>query len=145
MHKWFEAVIKYEKTVEEGKIVKATEKYLVDALSFTEAEARMTEEMKPFISGEFLVYNLSPKSINEIFWNDEGDKWFRAKVNFITLDKDKGVEKKTANYMMVQATEIKDARENLVQGIQGSMDDYEIESISETKILDVYEYEEKTA
>ena len=89
MHKWFEAVIKYEKTVEEGKIVKATEKYLVDALSFTEAEARMTEEMKLFISGEFLVANLTPKSINEIFWNEEGDKWFRAKVNFITLDEEK--------------------------------------------------------
>ena len=145
MHKWFEAVIKYEKTAEEGKIVKATEKYLVDALSFTEAEARMTEEMKLFISGEFLVANLTPKSINEIFWNDEGDKWFRAKVNFITLDEEKGVEKKTVNYMMVQATEIKDARENLVQGMQGSMADYEIESISETKILDIYKYEEKTA
>ena len=114
-------------------------------MSFTEAEARMTEEMKLFISGEFLVANLTPKSINEIFWNEEGDKWFRAKVNFITLDEEKGVEKKTANYMMVQATEIKDARENLVQGMQGSMADYEIESISETKILDVYEYEEKTA
>lgn len=145
MHNWFEAVIKYEKTAEEGKIVKATEKYLVDALSFTEAEARIIEEMKPFISGDFKVFHLKRAKVNELFWNENGDKWFRAKVNFITLDEEKGVEKKTANYMMVQATDTTTADAFLRKGMQGSMADYEIESISETKILDIYEYEEKTA
>ena len=141
MHYWFESTIKYEKTAEEGKIVKVSEKYLVDALSFTEAEARMNEEMKPFISGEFRVVGLVPKKINEMFYSENGDKWFRAKVNFISLDEEKGIEKKIASYMMVQANDIKEARENLVDGMKDSMADYECESITETKIIDVFRYE----
>lgn len=141
MRYWFESTIKYEKTAEEGKVVKVTEKYLVDALSFTEAEARMTEEMKPFISGEFRLAGLVPKKINEMFYNQTGDKWFRAKVVFISLDEDSGKEKKIASYMMVQASDIKEARENLVEGMKGTMADYEVESLTETKILDVFKYE----
>lgn len=143
MHNWFETTVKFEKTAEDGKIVKVSQKNLVDALSFTEAEARIIEEMKPFVSGEFKVAGIVPKKINEIFYNENGDKWFRAKVNFITLDEEKGVERKTANTMLVQACDIKEAREGLVEGMKGSMADYEVESITETKIVDVFKYEAK--
>jgi len=140
MNNYFEVTVKFEKTAEEGKIVKVTERYLVDALTFSEAEARIIEEMKPFISGEFKVANINPQKYSELFWNENGDKWFKAKVNFIVLDEAKGVEKKNGNYMLVQANDLKEARELLVEGMKGSMADWEIASISETKILDVYKY-----
>lgn len=140
MQKWFECTIKYEKELEEGKIAKITERYLVDALTFTEAEARIIKEMKPFISGEFEVANINPQKYSELFWNEKCDKWFKTKVNFIVLDEEKGVEKKVANYMIVQANDLKEARELLVEGMKGSQADWEIASISETKILDVYKY-----
>ena len=140
MQKWFECTIKYEKQLEEGKVAKTTERYLVDALTFTEAEARIIKEMKPFISGEFEVANINPQKYSELFWNENCDKWFKTKVNFIVLDEEKGVEKKVANYMLVQANDLKEARELLVEGMKGSQADWEIASISETKILDVYKY-----
>jgi hypothetical protein len=140
MHTWFECKIKYEKTAEEGKIVKVSEGYLIDALSFTEAEARIIEEMKPFISGEFQVANIKRAKINEMFFNENGDKWYRAKVNFITLDEEKGVEKRTAVSMMVQASDIHEALKGITEGMKGSMADYEIATITETLIMDVFKY-----
>jgi len=89
MHNWFECKIKYEKTAEEGKIAKVSESYLVDALSFTEAEARIIEEMKPFISGEFEVANIKRLRINEMFFNENSDKWYRSRVNYVTLDEER--------------------------------------------------------
>ena len=141
MHNWYETTVKFEKTAEDGKIVKVSQKNLVDALSFTEAEARIIKEMTPFVNGEFKVAGIVPKKINEIFYNENGDKWFRAKVNFITLDEEKGVERKTPNTMLVQACNIKEAREGLVEGMKGTMADYEVEAITETKIMDVFKYE----
>ena len=109
MNEWFNVKVKYEKTAEEGKIQKISEEYLFDALSFTEAEARVNEELKPFISGEFLTAAIKREKINEMFYNENGDKWYRCKVLFISLDEVKGVEKKTTTTMMVQANDIKDA------------------------------------
>ncbi len=140
MLNWFECKIKYEKTPEEGKIVKVNETYLVDALSFTEAEARINEEMKPFISGEFIVSNIRRARINELFTNENGDKWYRTKVYFISFDEEKGIEKRTACTMMVQANNIKEAWDGLQEGMKGSMADYEVASIVETLILDVYPF-----
>ncbi len=138
MLNWFECKIKYEKTVEEGKIVKVNETYLVDALSFTEAEARINLEMKPFISGEFIVSNIRRARISELFNNENGDKWYRSKLYFITFDEEKGTEKRTAVTMMVQANDIKEAWDGLQEGMKGSMSDYVIASIVETLIIDVY-------
>lgn len=140
MHTWFECKIKYEKTAEEGKIVKVSEGYLVDALTFTEAEERIIEEMTPFISGEFQVANIKRSRINEMFFNENGDKWYRSKVNFITLDEEKGIEKRTGVTMMVQASDIKGALEGITEGMKGTMADYEIASITETLIMDVFKY-----
>lgn len=141
MQNWFEVKIKYEKTAEEGKIVKVTETYLVDALSFMEAETRIIKEMKPFISGEFSVNAIRRAKINELFYNEDGDKWYRARVNFIALDEEKGVEKKTAVTMLVQANDTKEANAGIIEGMKGGMADYEIASVTETSIMDVYKYE----
>lgn len=141
MHTWFECKIKYEKTAEEGKIVKVAESYLVDALSFTEAEARIIEEMKPFISGEFTVSNVRRSRINELFFNEFGDKWYRCKVFFISIDEEKGIEKRIASTMYVQANNILEALEEITAGMKGSLADYAVAAITETMVMDVYKYE----
>lgn len=136
---WFLVKIKYEKTAEEGKIVKVSEQHLIDALTFSEAEARINEEMIPFISGEFITSNISRARINELF-ESSGDKWYKSKVYFISLDEEKGVEKRTATTMLVQADSVKDAWDVLELGLKGTMADYEVAGINETAILDVYKY-----
>ena len=119
------------------------ENYLVDALSFTEAESRIIEEMKPFISGEFSVSGIKRARISELFPSDdeEADKWYRCKVFYLTIDEEKGIEKRTGVTMLVQAADLKGALEGLVKGMETYMGDYEIASIAETTLMDVYPYE----
>ena len=138
MSNWFECKVRYDKLQENGAAKKVTEPYLVDALSFTEAEARITEEQKPFISGEFDVAAVKRSRIDEIAFNDEGDKWYLAKVGFITVDEKSGVEKRTISQILVQASGFKSAFDNLLTHMKGTMADYDIVSISETPLMDVY-------
>jgi hypothetical protein len=140
---WFECKIRYEKTLENGMVKKVTEPYLVDALSFTEAEARIIEEMKPFISGEFTVSDIKRANYSELFFSDEeaADRWFKSKLLFITLDEKSGNEKKVATNVLIQASDLRDAVKKLDEGMKGSMADYEIASMAETAIMDVYRYE----
>lgn len=138
MNNWYECRVKFEKTLENGTQKKVTEVYLVDAMSFTEAENRIIEEMTPFISGEFEVSAVKKDRIAEMFIDPEGDKWYRAKVMFITLDEKSGAEKKAASTMLVQAKDFQMAVKNLEDGMKGTMSDWEINTISETTIMDVY-------
>lgn len=141
MAQWIEVKVRYEKMTESGKTVKVTDPYLVDALTCTEAEARIIEEVTPFISGEYNVLNVGKTKISEIFWNETGDRFYKVKVNFITLDEKTAVEKRSASYILVQASTFADALANFNKGMKGTMSDYEIESIAETKIVDVYRYQ----
>ena len=143
MHTWFECKIRYEKTMENGMVKKVTEPYLVDALSFTEAEARIIEEMKPFISGEFTVSDIKRANYSELFFSEEetADRWFKSKLLFITLDEKSGNEKKVASNVLIQAADLRDAVKKLDEGMKGSMADYQIASMAETAIMDVYRYE----
>ncbi len=140
MHTWFECKVKYERAAEQGTMTKVNESYLVDALSFTEAEAKIVEEIQPFISGEFTVANIKRARISEMFFNENGDKWFRAKVVFISYDEESGKEKNTAVQMMIQADSIQNAMDTLVKGMTGTMADYRVASITETNIVDVFKY-----
>ena len=140
MHNWFQCKVKYEKNAQDGGIVKTSEAYLVDALSFTEAEERINEEMRPFISGEFLVSDIKREKVNELFANEAGDRWYRSKVNFISLDEEKGVEKRIATTMYAQSSSVKDALEVIEKGMKGTLADYEIAAITETNIMDVFPY-----
>lgn len=143
MHNWFECKISYDKQLENGLQKKVTELYLVDALSFTEAEARIIEEMKPYISGEFTISTIKRARINEIFFNDNGDRYFKAKVLFITLDEKKGKEKKTPVYMLAQACDINEAQSVIKKGMEGTLADYDVPDIIETKLMDVFPYDEE--
>ena len=148
MHTWFECKIRYEKVMENGMNKKVTEPYLVDALSFTEAEARIIEEMTPFISGEFTVSDIKRANYSELFPSEEeaADRWFKCKLVFITLDEKSGAEKKTSTQVLVQAADLRDAVKKLDEGMKGTMADYQIASVAETAIIDVYPYsaEERT-
>ena len=139
MATWFECKVKYDKLAENGQQKTVTEPYLVDALSFTEAEARIIEEITPFISGDFKVTAVKRTNTAEIFWDEEGDRWYRVKVNFVTIDEKTAVEKKTANYIMVQDADFKKAFDNFMAGMKGTMSDFEVASITETAIMDVYQ------
>lgn len=141
MSSWFECKVKYDKEAEGGLHKSVSEPYMVDALSFTEAESRILEEMRPYISGEFTVANIKRVRVSELFFDETGDKWYRCKVNFITLDEKSGLEKRTASYMMVQAVDFKTALDNLLKGMKGTMADYEVAAITETAIMDVFRYE----
>lgn len=142
MNNWFESKVTFEKQLENGTQKKVTEIYLLDALSFTEAEARTIEELKPYISGEFSIAAIKRVKLSEIFFNENGDRYFKAKVLFITLDEKSGTEKKTATYMLVQANDIDQAHEVLKKGMEGTMADWECASMTETKIMDVFPYSE---
>lgn len=143
MKTWFECRIRYEKTMADGMNKKVTEPYLVDALSFTEAEARIIEEMAPYISGEFTVRDIKRASYSEIFYTDEvsADRWYKSRLGFVTIDEKKGKEKVSYTNVLVQACDLRDAVKKLDEGMKGSMADYVIKLIQETDIMDVYEYE----
>lgn len=138
MAQWIEVKVRYEKMTESGKTVKVTDPYLVDALTCTEAEARIIEEVTPFISGEYNVLNVGKTKISEIFWDESGDRFYKVKVNFITLDEKTATEKRTATYILVQASNFREAYDNFIDGMKGTMADFEIEAINETKLVDVY-------
>lgn len=143
MHTWFTCKICYEKTLENGMNKKVTEPYLVDALSFTEAEARIIEEMTPYISGEFTVADVTRARYSELFYAEDAsaDRWYKVKLGFVTLDEKSGAEKKTYTNVLVQAADLRDAVKRLDEGMKGSMADYIIVSVAETAIMDVYPYE----
>lgn len=140
MHNWFECKVSYEKMMENGMQKKVTEPYLVDALSFTEAEARIIEEMRPFITGDFTVTDIKRARLSELFFNENGDRFFKIKIYYITLDEKSGAEKKTAAQMLAQACDLKEAIQVLDEGMKGTMSDYTIASVAETQIMDVYPF-----
>lgn len=115
----------------------------MDAVNFTEAEARITEEMTPYIQGDFSVSKATRARITEIFYNENGDRWFKAKVLFIAFDEERGVEKKTPCTMLVQANDLQEALDGINEGMNGSMADYEIYSITNTEIMQVIKYDDK--
>lgn len=142
MNEWFECKIRYEKTMENGLVKKVNEPYLVDALSFTEAEKRILEEIAPFMTGDYQVADIKRANYAELFEtvSDSADKWFRIKLVFITLDEKSGKERKTSQNVLVQAADLRGSIDRLDEGMKGSMMDYTIASVTETAIVDVFRY-----
>lgn len=144
MNYWFECKVSYERQADSMGMKKVSESYLVDALSFTEAEERITKEVRPFVSvGELEVVNIRRARIAELFLNEEAedDRYFRAKVNFITVDEKSGSEKKTSATMIVKSDSLPNAVTELKARLDSQMASYEIAAVSDTQILDVFQYE----
>ena len=144
MNYWFECKVSYERQADSMGIKKVSESYLVDALSFTEAEKRIIKEVRPFVSvGELEVVNIRRARIAELFLNEEAedDRYFRAKVNFITVDEKSGSEKKTSATMIVKSDSLPNAVTELKAQLDSQMASYEIAAVTDTQILDVFQYE----
>ena len=140
MSLWFECKARYEKLQENGAFTKVNEPYLVDALTFTEAESRFIDELIPLISGEFSVSAVKKTKISEIFFNEYSDRYYMVKVNFIVTDEKTGSEKKTPSYILVQALSFEEAYEVFKYRMSDTVADYEIASIAETQIVDVFPF-----
>ena len=142
---WFECKIRYDKVMEDGLQKKVTEAYVVDALSFSEAEERIIEEMSSYISGEFDVADIKIASYKEIFFSDDdmADKWFKAKLQFITIDERTEKEKRSTVNYLVQAGSFGSALKNINEVMGGTMIDYVVASMAETTMMDVFEYKKE--
>ena len=139
---WFECKIRYEKTMEDGLQKKVTEAYVVDALSFSEAEERIIDEMSSYISGEFNVTDIKKAAYDEIFFDDSdlADRWYKAKLQFITIDEKTEKEKRSTVNRLVQAGSFNGAVKNIGDVMGSTMNDYVIASVAETTLMDVFEY-----
>lgn len=137
---WFECKVKYRKIDETGKQKVVTEPYLVDALSFTEAESRINAEMANFISEEFKVVNIKVANFSEIHPFENSDRWFRSKVSLLAYDEESGKERRSNIYLLIQANNVKEAYENTEQVMQNTMGEYSIPAITESPIVDVFPF-----
>lgn len=139
---WFECKVRYEKTQEDGSEKLVNELYVVDALSFTEAEASIIDNMAVYVSGELKIANINPTNYNEIFFSDidDDDLWFKARLAFITIDEKSNNEKRSYVNYLIQAKCIERAKRYVDEVMGKTMIDYELKSLSETKILDVFEH-----
>ena len=139
---WYETKVKYQKTMEDGSEKVVSERYVVDALSFTEAESAIIEEMSVYVSGELKVSNLGKASYNEIFFSDvdDDDKWYKAKLQFITIDEKTEKEKRSNVVYLVQAKSLARALRYVDEVMGKTMIDYDVVGLNETKIFDVFEH-----
>lgn len=137
---WYETSIRYEKTMEDGSQKYVTEKYAVEAVNFTDAEASIVKEMSAYISGDFKILAIQRAPYSEVFFTHDakGERWYRVKVAFVTLDEKSGKEKKSKFVYLMQANSLEAARKNIAEVLDGRMNDYEIASVSETKVLEAY-------
>lgn len=139
MSQWFETKVKYDKTMlDTGAIKSVTEPYLVDALSFTEAEARITKEMSPFVSGELTVTAVRKVRFEDVLYHEGGDRWYKVKINMITIDEKTGAEKRSASFSLVQASEFKLALDYFLEAMKSVLFDFEIVNITEMAYIDVF-------
>ena len=143
MNKWFECKVKYVKTMENGLEKPVTETYLVDALSFTEAEKRFLEEIRPFMSGEFEVTGIKPVKFSDVYYCDleSADKWFKCKITMVTIDEVSAKEKKSSVVILVKAEDVTNAVKNLNKHMEDSIMDYNLASVNESPIVDIFHYE----
>lgn len=137
---WYECKVKYRKLDDTGKQKVVTEPYLVDALSYTEAEKRINEEMTAYISEEFKITAINTVNYAEIHPFENADRWFKSKVSLVAYDEESGKERKTNLFLLIQANDVKEAFDNTIGVMKNTMGDYTIPAISESPIMDVFPY-----
>ncbi len=140
MQTWFECKVKYVKVDDDGRERKVSEVYLVDAVTFTDAETRIIQQMQTMVRGEFIVDNIKKSNIVEIFPHENGEWWFKAKIGIVTIDENAGKEKKINNYFLVAADDIKEALHRLEEGLSYVLVPYQTTSLAVSTIVDVFPY-----
>mgnify|MGYP000002473837 CR=1 FL=1 len=137
---WYECKVKYRKTQETGEQKVVTETYLLDAISYTEAETRINEEMASYTSEEFKITNIKVANFAEIHPVENSDRWYKSKVSLIAFDEESGKERKSNIYLLVQGNDLKEAFDNTNEAMKGTLGDYTIPAIAESPIMDVFPY-----
>lgn len=143
---WFEVKLRYDKVHKDGYEKKVTESYVVEALSFGEAEKTAIEFLGGYVSGEIQVVNINPMKFREVFFNEQEscDRYYKAILQFITNDEQTEREKHIQVYYLVQASSFDNCKDSIRTIMDGTMVDYQIASVSETKVIDVIEHELST-
>lgn len=141
MKNWFTCKVKYEKIDENGKNKKVTEQYLVDAISFTEAEARMYEKISEMVDGEFYIDDISRTKITDILKFDDCGTWYKAKVKYDSCDELTGKAKKVTNEFLIGSVSVEEANERLKEELKTMLVPYDITSVVLSPILDIFEFE----
>ena len=140
---WFECIVTYDKMLDNGTTKRAVESYVVDALTFTEAESVIIEQMKVYVVGEFVIKNINPCQFKEVCFSEKDgeDRWFKVKVAFISFDENTGRERLSNVNYLVQADTAEFAIKNMNEVMGGTLNEYRIVANVETKIVDVFKYE----
>lgn len=141
MKTWFVCNVKYNKEDERGNIKKITQSYLVDAVSFTEAEKRIYEELESIISGDFNITGIARSNYADVFHYDDADTWFKCKVTYQTVDEDNGKDKKVTNYMLVSANNAKQAYERIEESLSTMIVPFEIPVVQAYQLNEVFVYD----
>ena len=143
MNTWFKVKVKYTKQLESGSFKRVSEPYLLSAMTFTDAEARIYEELGTFIRGEFSVMGITREDIQDIFQYDDADTWFKCKISYDNID-DEGDKKRTVTQnFLVSAKTVKDSYERIEESLETLMLDYQIISIIASPIVEIFPYKEE--
>lgn len=138
---WYEIKVSYDKTADNGMLAKVKESYLIEGVSYTDAEARTVEKLKPFITGEMEIESIVKRKFSEVVLDGAGDKYYKAKINMVTLDEKSGSEKKQAVVLLIEANDFDTAYKRVSEAIKECVSDCEVVMIQETAIIDVFKDE----
>lgn len=141
MQTWYECKVKYLKIDQGGFERKVNDNYLLDAVSFTDAETRIFQQMRELTNGEFHVMNIKKSNVSEVIANKDGEWWYKAKISLITIDEEAGKEKKINNYVLVMADDINDALAELQKGLEYMLVPYAVTAIQLSTIAEVFPYD----
>ena len=138
MATWFICKVKYQKQDEKGKVKNLSEQYLVDALSFTEAEARIYEKLGSVISGEFHINNISKSNLTDVFYYEDADVWYKCKMTYSLEEEGSGKEKKIVNYVLLTAANAKQAYERVYESLNNMLVEFQVPDVMESPIVEVF-------
>jgi hypothetical protein len=142
MNNWFEVKVKYTKQLENGSFKRVTEPYLLAAITFTDAESRIYEELGSIIRGEFHVTSIKPMNFHDIFQYEDSETWYKVKISFQDVNVDTEKSKKTTNLFLVNATSVKEAYERTQESLSTLMVDFDVLNIAVSPIIDIFTYQE---
>jgi hypothetical protein len=143
MNNWFTVKVKYTKQLENGTFKRVSEPYLLAAMTFTDAEARIYEELGSSIRGEFQVTGIARTDLHDIFQYDDSEQWFKCKVTYDRMDEDGEKAKTISQNFLVSAAHVKEAYERIEESLSTLMIDFNVVSITASPIVEIFPYREE--
>jgi len=143
MNSWFTVKVKYTKQLENGTFKRVSEPYLLAAMTFTDAEARIYEELGSSIRGEFQVTGITRTDLHDIFQYDDAEQWFKCKVTYDRIDEDGEKAKTISQNFLVSAANVKESYERMEESLATLMIDFNVVSITASPIVEIFPYREE--